>query len=183
MSKKISIAIAAGLFLAGPALAGDQDQTRTEDQLETKDQLKTQDQLQIRDRLLTAEEGATGAGEQVRTMAQARARVHAALAEQAGMPADESATMPGEGSGEKAAERHAVQARKMATERAALRHAERTAARERVAEGKALGKGAGSGRGGMAGAGPGNGDCTQAAETTRSGAMRGAGATPGGMMR
>jgi hypothetical protein len=70
----------------------------------------------------------------------------------------------------------------MAAERAALRHADRKSAREQVGEAAATHKGTGAGQGMMGGSGMGSGDCTQAAETTRSGDMRGSGGMmPGGM--
>ena len=179
MMKSVYFAIAAGLLLARPVLADDQDKTRTQDQAQDQTSAGIGTQVRERAREQLKGEGATGIGEEVRTMAQARERVRAALAEQAGMPTDVAA-MPGDGSGEKMAERHATQARKMDAERAAVRHAERTTAREQAGEAATMRKGAG-GHGAMAGSGPGAGDCTQAAETTRSGSMRGPGSgTMGG---
>jgi hypothetical protein len=188
MTKNLSIAIAAGLLLVGPALAQDVAETPTQDpiKLQLRDGTGDGTPDRIREHLRTdptVSEVAEGepAGDQVRARArvrtQAREQVRSALAEQAGMPSEE-AVMPGEGTGEKAAERHAAQSRKMEVERAALRHANRTLARENAGEGAAMRKGAG-GHGGMAGSGPGAGDCTQSAETTRTGGMRYGG---GGMM-
>jgi len=187
MMTKLSIAIAAGLLLAGPAFAGDQDMTR--DQVKDRTQLKDgtgdgtpdriRDQLQLRDRDATAEaELAVAEGEE--SAAAAREQVRAALAEQAGMPSDRPA-LPGEGTGVRAAERHALQARKAEAEKAALRHTERHMTRVMAGEGEAARVGAGpaAGHGAM---GPGAGECTEAADTTRSGGMRGVGPmSPGGM--
>jgi hypothetical protein len=207
MTKKLSIAIAAGLLLSGPAFADDQDQTRTQTQDathdrvqdpakdQTKDPVRLQDgtaaglgaQVRVMARDQVKGEGAMGVGEQVSTLAreQARDRVRAALADQAGPPAD-AAAVPGmgtgEGAGDRAADRHQAMTRKSEAERAALRHTERTAAREQKGEASATRRGPGAGaggHGGMTGSGPGAGDCTQAAETTRAGGMRGPG--PGGM--
>lgn len=181
MTKNLSIAIAAGLLLVGPALAQDVAETPTQDliKLQLRDGTGdgTPDRLRIHQTDAVVSEVAEGDAAGVQTRTQARERVRAALAEQAGMPSGE-AVMPGDGTGEKAAERHAVQSRKMEVERAALRHANRTTARENAGEGAAMRKGAG-GHGGMAGSGPGAGDCTQSAETTRTGGMRYGG---GGMM-
>ena len=181
MTNKLSIAIAAGLLLAGPVFADDKDQTRTQDQLETRDQ--------------TRDPAAAGIGTEVSELArtQARDRVRDALAAQAGMPSEPAVLRgdrAGEASGEKAAERHASQARTAETERAAQRHTERKAAREQKGEAQAGRRGAGmggngagmGGHGSMAGSGSGSGDCMQAAERTRSGDMnRTGGMTPGGM--
>lgn len=180
MMTRISAAIAAGLLLAAPAFAEDEVETPTvetptQDRIQLKDGTGdgTPDRLRIH-QTDVAEGEATGDELRTQTRTQAREQVRAALAEQAGMPGD-GAALPGEGAGEQAAGRHVNQNRKMETERAALRHAERTAAREQAGEGSAVRKGAGGGHGGMAGSGPGAGDCTDAAEKTRSGEMRGPG--------
>lgn len=179
MTKNLSIAIAAGLLLVGPALAQDVAETPTQDPIQLRDGTGdgTPDRLRIHQSDAVVSEVAEGEAAGVQTRTQARERVRAALAEQAGMPSGE-AVMPGDGTGEQAAGRHAVQSRKMEVERAALRHANRTTARENAGEGAAMRKGSG-GHGGMAGSGPGAGDCTQSAETTRTGGMRYGG---GGMM-
>jgi hypothetical protein len=80
MTNKLSIAIAAGLLLAGPVFADDKDQTRTQDQQETKDQIKDKDSAgigsQVRELARTQAKGedATGIGEQVREQARTQAR-------------------------------------------------------------------------------------------------------------
>lgn len=189
MTKNLSIAIAAGLLLVGSALAQDVAETPTQDTIKlqlrdgtgdgTPDRIREHLRIDQTDAEVAEGSETDPAGDQVRARVrtQAREQVRAALAEQAGMPSEE-AVMPGEGTGEKAAGQHAVRSRKMEVERAALRHANRTVARENAGEGEAMRKGAG-GHGGMAGSGPGAGDCTQSAETTRTGGMRYGG---GGMM-
>ncbi|HSM92561.1 MAG TPA: hypothetical protein VLT47_06690 [Anaeromyxobacteraceae bacterium] len=207
LTNRLSIAIAAGLMLAGPALADDQDATRTQDQTKARDEASAGIGAQVQDmaRAQAKGDGTTGIGDKVSEMAQshgcdvngsaeckAHHAVHQALADQAGAPTDRP-SLPGEASGA-AAEHHAARTRTMDTERAALRHTQRMAAQGQGSEAQAMHRGAGAGGHGMGGGmGGGMGDGTQAAETTRSGdmhhgAMGGTGGTggttgPGGMMK
>lgn len=213
MTKKLSIALAAGLFLVGPARADDQDRTRTQapTQDQTRDQTKDQTKDQTRDhtsagigdkvREMAKDQKAAadkGIGAQVREMAQfhgcdvngseeckAHHAVHNALAEKAGEPTEKPA-LPGEASATAGAKRGGP-GHDADVEKAALRHTERMAAGEQAGEGQGARHGAGRGMGGQ---GMGSGDMNQAAETTRSGNMHGGGGTgtgggmtPGGGMR
>lgn len=200
--KKLSITFLAGLLLAGPAFADDQDRTQTRDPSATADQPRDRAAAgigtQVKDVAREQEtgEGATGVGTQVRELAQfhgceqngsaeckAHHAVHDAMAEQAGAPTDRP-SLPGEPPGTRAAERHADQVRHAEVERAAMRHVGRKTAGEPTGEAQASHHGAGGAGHGMGGQGMGmgSGDCTQAAETTRSGDMHGAGTGSGGMM-
>lgn len=174
MTKKLTIAFAAGLLLTGRALADDAGKPPATDPGEPQVTEQAKDPVQHQPASMD------------RTREQAHERVHDALAAQAGMPADH-AMLPGGAAGDQAADRHAAQVRKMETERAAMRHTGRRAAREQSSESQATRHGAGSGGHGgmMSGSGPGAGDCMQAAETTRTGGMTGSGGMGGGggMMR
>ena len=70
MTRKLSIAIAAGMLLAAPAFADDQDQDKTQDQ--TTDQTSTHTsagigaQVKVLAKDQKTGEGTTGIGEQVR---------------------------------------------------------------------------------------------------------------------
>jgi hypothetical protein len=206
MTRKLSIAIAAGLLLAGPAFADDQDQDKTQDQ--TRDQAKdgtgthTSAGIGAQVKVLAKDQkpgdGTNGIGEQVRTMAQlhgcdvngsaeckARLAAHEALAEKAGSPTDKPA-LPSAAADRGQTERSQTQTqtqtrtRAQEAEQAAQRHSERMAAGQDVDDMHSNGHRAGHGDG------HGMGDSMQGAETRRSGDAHpmgtGGGMTPGGGM-
>ncbi len=205
MTRKLSIAIAAGLLLAGPAFADDQDTTRAKDQ--TQDQTRDQTQDQTQDKTSagigeqvkvlakdqTKGDATNGIGEQVRELARfhgceqsdsaeckAHHAVHGALADGAGAPTDRPA-LPGQATDRGATERNGAMGG--AAEQAALRHAERAAAGTDTDDMHSNAHRAGHGDG------HGMGDAMQGAETKRSGDAHpmGNGGTggmnPGGGMR
>jgi hypothetical protein len=213
MTNGISIAIAAGLLLAGPAFADDQDRTRTQDPAQDATQDQARDQDRTKDQTHTSAgigaevkklaqeqvkgDGTTGVGEQVHTMAQfhgcdvngsaeckARLAAHEALAEKAGAPTDKPA-LPSVAADRGQAERSQTRTRTDEAEKAALRHSERMAAGQDVDDLHSNGHRAGHGDG------HGMGDSMQGAETKRGGDAHGMGAggmtpggtTPGGGMR
>jgi hypothetical protein len=204
MTRKLSIAIAAGLMLAGPAFAADQDQTRTKDQAQdqTRDQTKDQAgthtsagigaQVKVLAKDQKPGDGTNGIGEQVRTMAQshgcdvngsaeckARLAAHEALAEKAGSPTDKPA-LPSAAADRGQMEHSQTRTRAHEAEQAAMRHSERKAAGQDVDDMHSNGHRAGHGDG------HGMGDSMQGAETKRSGDAHpmgtGGGMTPGGGM-
>src|SRR5512133_3147649 len=217
MTKKLTIAIAAGLMLTGQALAADRTTARTHDQ--TQDPTQAQDtdvagapdpgrdaggtktsagigaQVKVLAQDQKTGEGATGIGEQVRTMAKfhgceqngsaeckAHVAAHEALAEKAGAPAEKPSlptTAADRGSTERGTATATSKGRTDEAERAALRHSERMAAGQDVDDMHSNGHRAGHGDG----HGMGDGSM-QGAETKRSGDAHpmgtGGGMTPGG---